>query len=567
MLSLFKQPSTLSRHWITSTCKHKIDAGYPPTTNNANPFSSLTSLQRFLVLTPAHTMSSAAPSRRFHYFTKLPAELRLKIWLLCLPRRTSDNWPEGFWSEGYNLRFRNQDGPDDHYYAGRRMAPPKIKVDHICTCELKLSFVLNSNRPVISAVCREARDLVLRYGALEDHEQKPGFGHLWGRWYMWRLPNLSRAAYYTWNLYNIFHYPDEVVDWSDPEQVAITDLWRQVFERIQEQGLTFCTDWSVVSPFSDRGGIQQTVKVTLTTHFVRLARGLVVPLVVRHVPIHITRQQAATTDLFGRLAEEVYQDVDVDDADGLAAYYALWDAFTADKHKKRVARRELWNKILPQHKYNYATQVAEELQQWQYQMLLAAWYDERSHLDDPQARDALDGAFPSSCDLLARDVHENGFPRRTEHPPDYWHPWVIKTTAALPTLKPVIRFRLCPDPMCLVERGRSRFTFKKLSGTDKLKRSLRARQYFRFRGRGRWRWRSWAKGVWKARRGKAPGLPYRRRWLKPDGIPVEMWKMLHNRDRDDAESVSSWRWSMSSYSIHPFPVDPPRQVFYRFSLL
>lgn len=380
---------------------------------------------------------------------------------------------------------------------------------------------------------------------------------------MWRLPNLSRAAYYTWELRHISYYSDEVVDWSDPRQTAVIDEWRRVFDRIQEQGLTFCTDWSPLSPASLDYVPQQTVKTAALMQLTRWARNLVVPLVVRQVTIHITGQQAATTNLFGRLAEEPCQDVNVDDTDALAEYYALWDVYTADKHKKRVAHREVWKSIL--HKDIHAKQVAEDQEQWRYQMLLAAWYAERQ---DPAARDALAGAFPSCCNLDI-DLHADGFPHRDAHPAYYSHPWVAKTWPALPTLRPMIRFRLCPDPECLAERGRPRFTFKRLSATKKLKRSLQARQRFRFRGRGRWRWRSWAKGPWKARRGKAPGLPYRRRWLKPWGIDVEEWTVQHNRDGDnqdrDVDSVSTW--SKSTYSLNSFPDDPPREIYFRFSAL
>lgn len=462
----------------------------------------------FLSLHIIIAMNRTSPLRHFHYFTKLPAELRLQIWLLCLPRRIGDTWPEGFGDRFHDLCFDDDDHP-------KRIPAFGYPVDNICKCESCLPFAVNSNRPVISAVCREARDLVLRYGPLEECDQNMnGYGSLFGKWHMWRLPNWSRAAYYSWGLSHIIYYSDDVVDWSGPEETEIIDEWRRVFDRTQEQGVTFCTDWSLVSPPSEFAVPQQTAKTAALIHLTRWARNLVVPLVVRQVTIHIMRRHAATTNLFGRLAEEPCQDVDIDDTDTLAEYYALWDTFTVDKHKKRVARREVWRSLL--HKNKYARQVAESEQQWRYQMLLAAWYDERQN---PAAHHALAGVFPSCCNIEL-NLHTDGFPHIDTHPPDYSHPWVAETWAGLPTLRPMIRFRLCPDPECLVDRGGPRFRFKRLSASQKLKQLLLTRQRFLFRGQGRWRWRAWAAGIWDARRGRAPGLPYHRRWRKRLGISV-----------------------------------------------
>lgn len=394
----------------------------------------LVSLSLCLFFNASVSMSDTYPLRHFHYFKKLPAELRLQIWLLCLPHRISENYPERFGERFFEFGI-------DYKERARRHLPQR-RVDHICKCQSYLPFALNSNRPVISGVCREARDLVLRFGPLEDCEQKSNWGHPWGRWYMWQLPNLSRAVYYSWRLdYRTFesdsddYDDDSSVDEGDREYAGIRDELRQVFDRTQEQGLTFCTDWEILSRVSGEvGGGGKAPKMAALLQFARLALNLTVPMAILEVTIHIMRRQAATTNLFGRLAEEPCQDIDVDDTDTLAEYYALWDTFTVDKHKKRVARREVWKNILQNGKY--AKQVAEQQLEWQYQMLFALWYDERR---DPAVRDALAGAFPSYCNPDPK-LYKYGFPRSDWYPPDYSHPWVAETWPTLPTLRPKIDF-------------------------------------------------------------------------------------------------------------------------------
>lgn len=451
----------------------------------------------------------------FHRFTQLPPEIRLQIWRLCLPRRISD----GYWPEKYQPLFTDHEFLHEMWREGQEAAPRRP--EHICECRSDLPLILNSNRPVISAVCREARNLTLGYGAMVASKRLRWAAPRLGRWYFWSLPNLSKFVYFTQPTESGDPYPYVGMENYGCDRDMLLYGWRDAFQLARDRNVPLCIDWSLIAPDQDQRLPLQSMQKDLLAQFVQLAEGAEIPCVMRVIYIHATRQAAAATNLFGRLAEEPCQDIAVDNIAMLQEYYIFWNMHITSEPRKRVARRVCWNFIL--NKDGYQKEVQEAQVTWKYQLLFAAWYTQRKKKsfssDQPLAN-----AFPT----YTMSVDEEDFPNEEDHPPDYAHPWVVKTWASLPKLQPMIRFRLCPDLECLALCGRPKYKFKDLSDAERLNRSLRARQYYRFRGRGRWRWRSWAKGIWKtARRCKAPGLPYRGHWLRSKETASFDYKVNH----------------------------------------
>lgn len=101
--------------------------------------------------------SLMAECETFHLFPKLPAELRLEIWRLCLPQRVCEK------DQAFPYIVFNE--PDD---------------DAPVPCLLYQTTEVNGRPPVISRICRESRDVALQTGSFyQFNSKRPSEAEWW----------------------------------------------------------------------------------------------------------------------------------------------------------------------------------------------------------------------------------------------------------------------------------------------------------------------------------------------------------------------------------------------------
>ncbi|KAJ2979700.1 hypothetical protein NQ176_g3097 [Zarea fungicola] len=158
---------------------------------------------------------------------------------------------------------------------------------------------------------------------------------------------------------------------------------------------------------------------------------------VETIVLHVTRQQAADSGLFGRLGEDLCQLVDVDDREGLRQYYQFWKSTSPCKHRTKSTLSRAWAFLLANDAYR--REVDDWLVKLEYVLLAAVWKTARANEHPSDA--SLDGVFPP---------HEHvNFPIFDCHKIVETHPWVIATREWLPSVLPRICFRVCWEPRCI----------------------------------------------------------------------------------------------------------------------
>ncbi|CEJ93625.1 hypothetical protein VHEMI09203 [[Torrubiella] hemipterigena] len=438
----------------------------------------------------------ATSHQNFHYFPRLPPEIRLLIWNLCLPRRINDYDPNSLISLPRRCTFLPDVDRDDEWDEWDEFNGYDDRAaGNICECDDDHQMKINSKPPVIASVCRESRNLVLQHGPIEKQ----------GDYCVWRVPNTGRFTIWDIDLPAGDYDSDSMLPWDVDFQSMLQD-WRAMFAWAAKHNTRLCIYWVFMKLRAFDCIFYGSPQAAVMAETMDLAKNMVIPVIFRTITFHISQKEAARSDLFGRLGEEACQLVDVRDRKALIRYYCLWDTIVPDEyeHKKHQCREVLFTFVLGRRGYRSA--VAKLMAHWEHYFLFAAWISVMTKNPDDTA---LSGAFPRYAEYsLSRS-----FPSSRACPADDTHPWIIARKASMPVFQPKICFRFCPSLKCRMLLGRSRFQFQRLSKEETLQRSLRAKQRWRFRGRGRWRWRSWARGKWKKYRGKAPGLPYRKRLL------------------------------------------------------
>ncbi|KAL4971511.1 hypothetical protein BDW66DRAFT_165119 [Aspergillus desertorum] len=232
----------------------------------------------------------------FHFFPKLPPELRLEIWRLCLPHRV------------YEL-----DNPfNEVVYIQLPYFP----------CTLQDTAYINGREPVVALVCREARAVAYETG----HIFEP-----------------KRDDPVTWAA------STSLYQWLDPARDAVhlnwTPPYRADFNSTGDHPLEFLA--SVASVTAARFASFMLDQLTYARSFdtpplsTLLAPRSCWRIVVHVVVIHADRKTGAEPGLFGFLGDAPVQIVDVADQARIDAYFALVDACRANDAYPRDATRAL----------------------------------------------------------------------------------------------------------------------------------------------------------------------------------------------------------------------------------
>lgn len=238
-------------------------------------------------------MSDSSPpaERDFHLFPKLPTELRLHIWRLCLPHRVTelDNpTPEGLWDEKQPI------------------------------CQLRHTSIVNGSAPVIARVCHESRGIAYQANA-NSYE------------------SLHTDFYKAMSPFDMFDCPTAESDyWMDPDRDAVHLNYSPGYGWIAYSH-DFGNPFRTLAFFAARNGgnvsfmegwlgwLRSDPKSEEALKDLERVENWLV--VLRVVIIHLEDRAAAQTGLFGLLGDVRVQVVPVSEQAKLSALFDLAERF------------------------------------------------------------------------------------------------------------------------------------------------------------------------------------------------------------------------------------------------
>ncbi|RHZ53914.1 uncharacterized protein CDV56_104765 [Aspergillus thermomutatus] len=156
------------------------------------------------------------------------------------------------------------------------------------------------------------------------------------------------------------------------------------------------------------------------------------------VSLHITREAARRSGLFGLLGDAPVQMVDVDDEARLREFQAL---FREHAWEKEPAVQTLFEAFTSS---RFQTAVEAWKRQAEWTILAYMWQSAREENLD------ILGTYPGSA--WVPQLSEQEFIRMSQYLPDEKHPWVKQARQSAPKLGPRIMVRYCTNECYRKER-------------------------------------------------------------------------------------------------------------------
>ncbi|KAE8365719.1 hypothetical protein BDV27DRAFT_144184 [Aspergillus caelatus] len=243
----------------------------------------------------------------FHYFAQLPLEIRRLIWEHCLPYRIAEEDIPAFLLDGDESRQ---------------------------ACFPKRTTYLNTRLPVIAFVNSESRHVALEQGRWERGQEPTSLESIWvqPRRDVWHI-NWTRASYDVMGPAIEPDSPMAYTLWHAAELGMQPSIVAEMINYFDLKGLldgTYGTaDADDDDEFWRRSFHHRTMRYPLDNQEARdiadlaeYARWLDVAMVA--VTLHISREAALRSGLFGLLGDAPVQMVDVDDEARLREFQALF---------------------------------------------------------------------------------------------------------------------------------------------------------------------------------------------------------------------------------------------------
>ena len=355
----------------------------------------------------------------FHYFPQLPPELRRMIWEHCLPRRVA------------------QVDPCDAFFDGRK--PEQV-------CAVRSVTIENTRQPVIAFVNHESRQVALEQGRwLRDEGETccillPSFWiqrrrdvlHLnftperSGLWYIFESENgeallfmffyradelrMERSivadAIHPFNLHALLDSADDaevserpIIKYEQYESVALSDIaW-------------YTLEWS---------GYQINVDVVMAA-----------------ISLHITRESAVRSGLFGLLGDAPIQLIDVGDEVQLRKYEGIYREHGPDKEPKVQKIFE----VLMSPQFQAAVETWKRQAEW---LIFASMWQAKTKESEK------DGITLDTASFWIPQLHKRDYVRMSDYLPNASHPWVKQVKEKMPIFRPRIMVHYCPNE-CYIE--------------------------------------------------------------------------------------------------------------------
>lgn len=385
----------------------------------------------------------------FSLFPSFPLEIRWAIWECCLPHRV--------------IELDSADQDDS------RQPLPR-------TCrQLSTTSITNRCPPVISRVCREARQVALRHGSeggwetvrrsKNDDADADADEPIYSLYSSpWIQPGRD-ILHLHWTPFT--HASDVWYDFDDPDKPI--QLLHHLQARVQPPAISILAD--LVLPFRRRWVDRRSWDYRFTDAVKEISRGDEYMVVLKMVPLHIRPDVATLSGLFGVAGDERIKLVDPDDWATMNQYQTLWrlhgSVLDADA-------AEFFDSVVPQHDMGPETsELSTRVAQWRHDFVKVwIWHRWKRH----RVRD--DNALPELeadrvwlgedrwGDAPAPTYHHWEAPPRPwgidieEREPNYENPWVQDIREKMPQFHPRIMFRLCARECHRPEHERPRLRWR-----------------------------------------------------------------------------------------------------------
>jgi hypothetical protein len=357
-------------------------------------------------------------SDSFHYFSRLPLELRRLIWKLCLPYRTAEEDTPDFLLDGNESRQACWAG---YFHLKFKKYPIKHQ---------------NAQPPAIAFVSSEAREVAFEHGRWLELEETTSLQSIW-------VQPRRDVLHLNWTRrrYNVWGNAD------DPSSPIAMFLWRA-----EDLGMQPSVVAEIIHPFNLKAlldGADASDSPWLLYHkvmnkdvadiaycaesgFGRL------DVAMAAVSLHITREAALRSGLFGLLGDAPVQMVDVDDEARLREFQAL---FREHALGEEPAVQMLFDTFTSS---GFRTAVEAWKRQAEWTILAYMWQSARDENVD------ILGTNPGSA--WVPHLSEQKFIRMSQYLPDENHPWVKQARQSAPKLCPRIMVRYCTNKCYIKER-------------------------------------------------------------------------------------------------------------------
>ncbi|KAM0451252.1 hypothetical protein ACHAPV_005233 [Trichoderma viride] len=362
-------------------------------------------------------------STAFPQFTLLPVELRLAIWFYCLPHRVVQK--------------------DNPYPYGVQ----RLREEHKCW-SVRPSFK-NAAPPRIASVCRESRQVAMRWGKMVSQNYSRNLGPIWiqPRLDTYHLNFTSEAAEAILedglDKELVYEFITDGLNWLDAVPLSIPceyyldfDLGLQDVSRMR-----WLPYIEIRDDFVDRD--LNVVYDEYAYYGPRPFTNTSLSATMAFITIHAKRRHAVASGLFGLLLDAPVQLVDFDDEQNIRSFHAL---FERDMHnRKRTEVIKLFSLILSP---VFRSRVQDWTEKVDWLMMANAWLRAKMKWEncipfdgDPfSAWNPIIDEMPDGRRLVYMGDGENYVNRF-----DNDNPWVIQAKKELPRVTPKILFMLCTD--------------------------------------------------------------------------------------------------------------------------
>lgn len=362
-------------------------------------------------------------STAFPQFTLLPVELRLAIWFYCLPHRVVQK--------------------DDPYPYGVQ----RLRKEHKCW-SVRPSFK-NAAPPRIASVCRESRQVAMRWGKMVSQDYSWNLGPIWiqPRLDTYHLNFTSEAAEAILedglDKEQVYEFITDGLNWLDAVPLSIPceyyldfDLGLQDVSRMR-----WLPYIEIRDDFVD--GDLNVVYDEYAYYGPRPFTNTSLSATMAFITIHAKRRHAVASGLFGLLLDAPVQLVDFDDEQNIRSFHAL---FERDMHnRKRTEVIKLFSLILSP---VFRSRVQDWTEKVDWLMMANAWLRAKMKWEncipfdgDPfSAWNPIIDEIPDGRRLVYMGDGENYVNRF-----DNDNPWVIQAKKELPRVTPKILFMPCTD--------------------------------------------------------------------------------------------------------------------------
>lgn len=369
-------------------------------------------------LTQSSAMASSAPAQNFPQFTRLPREIRERIWYFCLPRHVVP-LSNPLWAPAWFVD-RN---------AVQQCWPTRAS-NELEACA----------PPFIATVCSEAREVAFRWGGVERADSV-SLGQAWVQrtldtvLYGWLMSDsdckFRRGIDCSAEFFEAhrLHHP------SAPIALLASLFCNFTAEEGPDLGVDLCAqDNDTTTYLLDNG--RKTLQSGENESF---SGAIDADVVVETIYIHAKQSDILSSGLFGAIADEPSQLVDCDDDVTIAKYRALFNMDPKSKERDHLVK--MFDTV-QSHEFLYRVDRWHATVQWR--LLMRKWlFDQECDTNSVIYGNPNQVFDESTSDIPVIETIDTNLGHDRPRQFNASHPWVLREVALLPKIRPKIWFAYC----------------------------------------------------------------------------------------------------------------------------